>query len=48
MTGYKVLVYNNTYYGDESERTDHGVFATANEAIAKSKKIVDDDLEATW
>jgi hypothetical protein len=48
MTGYKVLVYDNTYYGDESERIDHGVFATADEAIAKCKKIIDDDLKAMW
>ena len=48
MTSYQVLVYDNNHYGDESERTDYGVFATANEAIAKSKKIIDDDLDATW
>jgi len=29
---------------DESERTDHGIFATAEEAVAACKAIVDDDL----
>jgi hypothetical protein len=46
MTSYQVLVYDNNYHGDESERIDYGVFATADEAIAKSKKIIDDDLKA--
>jgi hypothetical protein len=31
---------------DESERTDHGVFANADEAVAACKEIVDDDLNA--
>ena len=31
MTGYKVLVYDNNHSGDESERIDYGVFATADE-----------------
>ena len=48
MTRYKVLVYDNTCYGDESERIDYGVFATADEAIAQSKKIIDHDLKAMW
>ena len=48
MTSYQVLVYDNNHYGDESERIDYGRFATADEAIAKSKKIIDDDLKAMW
>jgi hypothetical protein len=44
----QVLVYDNNHYGDESERTDYGVFASADEAIAKSKKIIDDDLKGMW
>ena len=48
MTGYKVLIYDNNHSGDESERIDYGVFATADEAIAKSKQIIDDDLNAMW
>jgi hypothetical protein len=26
MMGYKVLVYDNNHYGDESECTDYGVY----------------------
>jgi hypothetical protein len=48
MTSYQVLVYENNHYRDESERIDYGVFATADEAIAKSKWIIDDDLKAMW
>jgi hypothetical protein len=48
MMGYKVLVYENNHYGDEDERIDYGVFATADEAIAKSKWIIDDDLKWMW
>ena len=48
MASYKVLVYDNNHYGDESECTHYGVFATADEAIAKSKKIIDNDLKAMW
>jgi hypothetical protein len=48
MARYRVLIYDNTYYGDESERIDYGVFANADEAVAVSKRIVDDDLNAMW
>ena len=48
MTSYQVLVYDNNHYGDESERVDYGVFATVDDAVAKSKKIIDDDLKAMW
>jgi hypothetical protein len=48
MASYQVLVYDNNHHGDESERIDYGVFASADEAIAKSKKIIDDDLKAMW
>ncbi len=33
---------------DESERTDHGVFANADEAVAACKEIVDDELNTMW
>jgi len=46
MPKYKVQINDNSYYMDESERTDHGVFANANEAVAACKEIVDDDLNA--
>jgi hypothetical protein len=48
MASYKVLVYDNNDYGDESECTHYGVFPSAEEAIAKSKKIIDDDLKAMF
>ena len=48
MTSYQVLVYENNHYRDEDERIDYGVFATADEAIAKSKWIIDDDLKWMW
>src|SRR5258707_12127974 len=35
-------------YMDESERTDHGVFANADEAVAACKEIVDDELNTIW
>ena len=48
MPKFKVQVNDNSYYMDEGERTDHGVFANANEAVAACKEIVDDDLNAMW
>src|SRR6266478_6576140 len=48
MPEYKVLINDNAHYMDESERTDHGVFANADEAVAACKEIVDDDLNAMW
>ena len=44
MAGYKVLVDDNFHYQDESKRAEHGVFATADEALAVCKQIVDDFL----
>ena len=44
MAGYKVLIDDNFHFMDESGRITHGVFATADEAVAACKKIVDDCL----
>jgi hypothetical protein len=44
MPHYRVLINDNARYMDESERTDHGVFANADEAVAACKEIVDDEL----
>ena len=44
MPKYRVLINDNAHYMDESERVDHGVFATADQAIAACKAIVDDEL----
>ena len=39
--GYQVLIDDNFHYQDESERVKHGVFATADEAVAACRLIVD-------
>jgi hypothetical protein len=41
---YCVFVDDNFHYQDDSERYAHGVFDTADEAIATCQKIVDDSL----
>lgn len=33
MLNYRVLINDNAHYMDETERTDYGVFANADEAI---------------
>jgi hypothetical protein len=48
MASYKVLVNDNSHYMDITEVTEHGVFASADEAVAACKKIVDDDLASMW
>jgi hypothetical protein len=44
VAGYKVLIDDNFHYMDEDERVTHGVFGTADEAIAACKQIVDECL----
>ena len=44
MPKCRVLMNENSRYMDESERSDHGVFANAEEAIAACKAMVDDEL----
>jgi hypothetical protein len=39
------MVDDNFHYQNEDERYEHGVFSTAEEAIAACKRIVDEDLE---
>lgn len=48
MTAYRVVAYDNNHYTDESERTNHDVFGTAEEAVAACKAIVDEDLNTMW
>jgi hypothetical protein len=48
MASCKVLINDNAHYMDESERSEHGIFASADEAVAACKRIVDDDLESMW
>lgn len=42
MAKYTVYVDDNYHFMDESERVNAGVFDSAEEAIAKCKKIVDE------
>jgi hypothetical protein len=44
VSRYKVMVDDNFHFMDEDERYEHGVFATAEEAVAACKHIVDTDL----
>src|SRR2546429_3090473 len=48
MTNFKVFIDDHAHYMDESERADHGAFASADDAVAECKRIVDDDLVAMW
>jgi len=48
MTHYKVLVDDNFHYMDESERWELGVFSTAEEAIARCKAMINDELEGYY
>ncbi len=44
MDGYKVMVDDNFHYMDESERYELGIFATAEDAIAACRTLVDGSL----
>jgi len=41
------MLDDNFHYMDEAERVEDGVFASAEEAIAECKEIVDNDLNST-
>ena len=43
--GYRVLIDDNFHYQDESERVEHGVFASPEEAVAACQSIVDAYLD---
>ncbi|SHG79307.1 hypothetical protein SAMN05443248_2674 [Bradyrhizobium erythrophlei] len=45
---YRVLIDDNFHYQDESERVTHGVFATADEALAACRSIVDQSLTGAF
>ena len=45
---YTVLVDDYYHYMDEDERYKHGEFATAEEALAAARKIVDDFLDSAY
>jgi hypothetical protein len=44
MSLYRVMVDDNFHYMDEDERWELGTFATADEALAACRKLVDDWL----
>jgi hypothetical protein len=44
MAPYKVMVDDNFHYMDEEERWELGAFATAGEALAACRKLVDESL----
>jgi hypothetical protein len=41
---YKVLIDDNFHFMDKEHRYEHGVFGTADEAVAACKRIVDNEL----
>jgi hypothetical protein len=45
MARFKVLIDDHFHYMDEDSRFEHGVFETAEEAIAACRKILDSTLE---
>ena len=38
---YKVMIDDNFAYMDEDERSEHGTFSTAEEAVAACRRLVD-------
>jgi len=44
MGSYRVMVDDNFHYMDKDERAEAGTFATAEDAIAACRGIVDDSL----
>ncbi|MBV6480130.1 MAG: hypothetical protein HGGPFJEG_02975 [Ignavibacteria bacterium] len=45
---FRLKVYDNFHYMDESETYEYGDFETYNEALIAAKAIVDDFLEHNW
>jgi hypothetical protein len=48
MSRYKVVVDDNFHYMDEDERSEHGTFATAAEALDACRRRVDESLLAEF
>jgi hypothetical protein len=46
LAGYKVMIDDNYHYQDENERVTHGLFGTADEAVAACQQTVDECLES--
>jgi guanosine-3',5'-bis(diphosphate) 3'-pyrophosphohydrolase len=45
---YRLRIYDNYHYADESEAYDHGNFSSYQKAEQTAKKIVDEFLESGW
>ena len=45
---FRVMVDDNYHYMDESERYEHGEFATLGAAIAAARQIVDEYLHSAY
>src|ERR1700730_17788675 len=48
MSPYKVLIDDNAHFQDESERAEHGTFATAEAALEACRRLVDESLLAEY
>jgi hypothetical protein len=48
MAQCKVLANDNAHYMDITEVSEHGIFSSAEQAVAACKKIVDNDLNSMW
>jgi hypothetical protein len=48
MSRYKVMVDDNFHYMEEDERREYGTFATAEQAIAACRRVVDESLVAEY
>ena len=48
MTRYRVMVDDNFNYQDPDERSEHGVYPTADEALAVCQRLVDRFLDEKY
>ena len=48
MSRYQVMVDDNFHYGEEDERCAYDIYATAEEALATCRKLVDESLLAEY
>jgi hypothetical protein len=48
MPRYRVLVDDNFHYQDSDERREHGIYATAAEALAACRGLVDQSLKEEY
>jgi hypothetical protein len=48
MSAYKVMVDDNFHYGEEDERSEYGIYPTAEEAQEVCRRLVDASLLAEY